>query len=124
MSAYFQVTKFIEELSTCSGIFLFEHKRLAEIDEQQLKSTLLLVDEVDILLANPELKARALRARTIIGLSATLGGATGLQRYSDHFSQAAFYSWIMPGVEESIDFKLLKWSTWEKGPKGDELPYS
>ena len=86
MSAHFQVTKLIEELSACSGIFLFEHKRLAEVDEQQLKGTMLLVDEVDILLANNELKARALRARTIIGLSATLGGTVGLQRYSDHFS--------------------------------------
>ena len=59
---------------------------MAEIDERQLKGTMLLVDEVDILLTNNELKARALKARTIIGLSATLGGTVGLQRYSDHFS--------------------------------------
>ena len=52
MSVLFQVTKFIEELATCSGIFLFEHRRLTEIDEQQLKGVILLVDEVDVLLAN------------------------------------------------------------------------
>ena len=78
MSVLFQVTKFIEDLATCSGIFLFEHRRLAEIDEQQLKGVILLVDEVDVLLANAELKAKAFKSGTIIGLSATLGGAAGL----------------------------------------------
>lgn len=81
LSGLFQVTKFIEELSSSHGIFLFEHKRLAEIDEKELKHTILLVDEVDVLLANAELKAKALKASTMIGLSATLGGRAGLERY-------------------------------------------
>ena len=74
----FQVTKFIEELATSDGIFLFEHKRLAEVEEINLRDTILLVDEADILLANAELKAKALKTTTMIGLSATLGGAVGL----------------------------------------------
>ncbi len=74
----FRVTKFIEELASSEGIFLFEHKRLIEIGESDLKGTILLVDEVDALLANSELKAIALRADAMIGLSATLGGAVGL----------------------------------------------
>lgn len=99
------MTKFIEELASCHGIFLFEHKRLAEVDEKELKEAILLVDEVDVLLANSELKAKALKAGTLIGLSATLGGRVGLERYADHFAKAAHYNWVMPGVEEEIDFK-------------------
>jgi len=72
------VTKFIEELATSEGIFLFEHKRLAEVEENNLQGTILLVDEADILLANAELKAMALKSSTMIGLSATLGGIVGL----------------------------------------------
>ena len=72
------MTKFIEELATSEGIFLFEHKRLAEVEENKLRGTILLVDEVDIFLANSELKAMALKTNTMIGLSATLGGEVGL----------------------------------------------
>ena len=57
---------------------MFEHKRLAEVEENKLRDTILLVDEADILLANAELKAMALKTNTMIGLSATLGGEVGL----------------------------------------------
>ena len=74
----FPVTKYIEEVASSNGIFLLEHKRLAEVDDKQLAVSSILVDEVDVMLANQELKAKAMRARALIGLSATLGGSLGL----------------------------------------------
>ena len=110
-------------MATSHGIFLFEHKRLAEVNDQELSIAILLIDEVDVLLANQELKAKALRARAIVGLSATLGGSVGLQRYADHFAGSANYGWVLPGDEETIDLKLLHWDTWEKGPIEAPIPY-
>ena len=74
----FPVTKYIEEVASSNGIFLLEHKRLAEVDDKQLAVSSILVDEVDVLLANQELKAKTMRAKALIGLSATLGGSLGL----------------------------------------------
>ena len=78
---------------------------------------------MDVFLGNHELKAKAMRARTLIGLSATLGGSLGLQRYADHFAGSAHYSWVLPDEEETIDLNLLRWETWETGPAEAPIPY-
>ena len=64
----------------------------------------------------------ALKAQRLIGLSATLGGKVGLQRYQDYFKKHAQYDWFIPENEERLDLARLKYEKWTTGTKKTSAP--
>ena len=80
-----------------------------------------MVDEVDQLLADPHLVPQALKAKGLVGLSASLGGVIGLKRYEDYFKGHAHYQWFLPEDEDSFDLKRLRLDTWVSAKK---IPYA
>ena len=85
-----------------------------------MKDVILIVDEVDQLLAEPELLMHALNAKMMIGLSASLGGEVGLKRYEDFFKGHAHYQWLLPEHEGDLDLERLRLDTWVSAKK---IPY-
>ena len=85
-----------------------------------MKDVILIVDDVDQLLAEPELLMHALNAKMLIGLSASLGGEVGLKRYEDFFKGHAHYQWLLPEHEGDLDLERLRLHTWVSAKK---IPY-
>ena len=93
---HFMFTKEIDLIEKSCGLFLIEQDELPNIPEAALKKVVLMVDEVDQLLAEQHLVPYALKAKMLVGLSASLGGEVGLRRYEDYFEGHAFYQWFIP----------------------------
>ena len=121
LTEHFQTTKLLSQIQKSHGIFLLEHAELERMAEEDLRETVLVVDEVDRLLADSFLTAKALKAKAVIGLSATLGGRQGLENYADFFSGAAHYKYVMP-MEEKINFDHLVWRTWLNPITNKKIP--
>ena len=88
-----------------------------------MKDVILIVDEVDQLLVEPDQLMHALNAKMMIGLSASLGGEVGLKRYDDFFKGHAHYQWLLPENEGDLDLERLRLDTWVSAKKITALPY-
>ena len=74
LSEHFETPKLISQISVSHGVFLLEHGDLRRMEHDELEGTTIIADEVDRILADNQLTAKALKAKALIGLSATLGG--------------------------------------------------
>ena len=110
-------TQQIDLLAQSCGLFVIEQDELKKIPEADLEKVTLMVDEVDCLLERHDLVPLAIKAKTIVGLSATLGGEVGLRRYEDFFKGHAHYQWFIPEREEKLDLTRLRLDTWVAGSK-------
>lgn len=94
---------------------------MEKLADDELQEAVLIVDEVDRLLTDSFLTAKSLKAKALLGLSATLGGRQGLELYADYFSGAAHYKYVLP-MEEKIDFDNLIWTSWLNPISNKKIP--